>query len=51
MDSKQTGIWGEKIAENYLIKKGYQILNKNYSTNFNSGPKREEIDIVTKKIT
>lgn len=49
MDSKQTGIWGEKIAENYLMKKGYQILDKNYSTNFNSGPKRGEVDLVTKK--
>jgi putative endonuclease len=49
MDSKQTGIWGEKIAENYLIKKGYQILDKNYSTNFNSGPQRGEVDLVTKK--
>ena len=64
MDSKQTGIWGEKIAENYLIKKGYQILDKNYSTNFNCrakrgkeegkalfaiGPKRGEVDLVTEK--
>jgi len=49
MDSKETGIWGEKIAENYLKKKGYQILDKNYSTNFKSGPKRGEIDIIAGK--
>lgn len=49
MNSKQTGIWGEKIAENYLKKKGYQILGKNFSTNFSSGPQRGEIDIIAKK--
>ena len=49
MNPKQTGIWGEKIAENYLKKKGYQILGKNFSTNFSSGPQRGEIDIIAKK--
>lgn len=49
MDSKQIGIWGEKIAENYLKKKGYRILDKNYSSSFASGPKRGEIDIIAKK--
>ena len=49
MDSKKLGILGEKIAQNYLEKKGYQILDKNYSSKFISGPKRGEIDIVAKK--
>jgi len=49
MNSKKLGILGEKIAENYLKKKGYQILDKNYSPKFISGPKRGEIDIVAKK--
>ena len=49
MDTKQIGILGEKIAEKYLKDKGYQILDRNYSTNFKSGPLRGEIDIVAKK--
>jgi len=49
MTSKKLGILGEKIAEKYLKKKGYQILDKNYSSKFVSGPQRGEIDIVAKK--
>ena len=49
MDSKKLGILGEKIAQNYLEKKSYQILDKNYSSKFVSGPQRGEIDIVAKK--
>ena len=49
MDSKKLGILGEKIATKYLKKKGYQILDKNYSSKFVSGPQRGEIDIVAKK--
>jgi len=49
MDSKKLGILGEKIAKKYLEKKGYQILDKNYSSKFVSGPQRGEIDIVAKK--
>ena len=49
MDSKKLGIFGEKIAERYLKGKGYQILDKNYSSKFVSGPQRGEIDIVAKK--
>lgn len=49
MNSKRLGTLGEKIAERYLKKKGYQILDKNYSPKFISGPKRGEIDLVTKK--
>jgi putative endonuclease len=50
MTPKQLGILGEKIAQKYLEKKGYQILDKNYSSKFVSGPQRGEIDIVAKKL-
>ena len=52
MDSKQFGFFGEGIALKYLRDKGYQILDKNYSPSrkiAGRGPKRGEIDIVTKK--
>jgi putative endonuclease len=49
MDSKKLGILGEKIAAKYLENKGYQILDRNYSSKFVSGPQRGEIDIVAKK--
>ena len=49
MISKELGVLGEKVAENYLKKKGYQILDKNYLPKFISGPKRGEIDVVAKK--
>jgi putative endonuclease len=46
MVKKQTykfGIFAEKIAEIFLILKGYKILHKRYKTNFG------EIDIIAKK--
>jgi len=49
MNSKQLGNLGENIAEKYLKNKKYQILDKNYSRDFISGPQRGEIDIVVKK--
>ena len=49
MDSKQLGILGERIAENYLKDKGYQILGKNYSSRISTGLKIGEVDIVAKK--
>jgi putative endonuclease len=49
MDSKKLGILGEKIAENYLRKKGYKILEKNYSPSFISGPNIGEVDLIAKK--
>ena len=49
MKSKQIGGWGEKIAENYLRKKGYQILDRNYSSKSFRGPLRGEIDIIAQK--
>lgn len=49
MTPKQIGILGEKITCNYLRKKGYRILDKNYSPHHISGPKRGEIDVVARK--
>lgn len=49
MSSQQLGVLGEKIASKYLKNKGYQILDKNYSPKFISGPKKGEIDIIAKK--
>ncbi len=49
MNKKELGNFGEKIAENYFKKKGYQILEKNYSFRFASGRQKGEIDIIAKK--
>lgn len=49
MDTKRLGNLGERIAGNFLMRKGYEILGKNYSSKFVSGPKRGEIDLVAKK--
>ena len=43
MNKRRFGIIGEKIAQGYLINKGYKILETNFYT------KRGEIDIVAKK--
>ena|ERR1035437_7224839 len=43
MSTKDTGNEGEKLACEYLVKKGYKILGKNYRVNFG------EIDIIAKK--
>lgn len=48
MDSKQLGNFGEKIACYYLQKKGYKILDKNYSKEW-SAVSKGEIDIVAEK--
>jgi len=49
MKSKQIGGWGERIAENYLKSKGYQILDRNYSSKSFRGPLRGEIDLIAQK--
>ena len=43
MTTKELGQLGEKLACEYLVKKGYKILGKNYRINFG------EIDIIAKK--
>ena len=49
MDSKEIGIFGERIAEKYLKDKGYEILDKNYSFRISGNPQKGEIDMVAKK--
>jgi len=49
MDTKKIGNLGEKIAENYLKKKGYKILEKNYEFRTFEGPQKGEIDIIAKR--
>ncbi len=48
-NKKETGKLGEKIAENYLEAKGYQILEKNYFLKPKGSPLLGEIDIIAKK--
>ena len=43
MNKRKFGIIGEKIAQDYLRKKGYEILETNFYT------KRGEIDIIAQK--
>jgi putative endonuclease len=43
MDTKELGDLGEKLACEYLVRKGYNIVSKNYRINFG------EIDIIVKK--
>ncbi len=49
MGTRKLGLLGERIAENYLKKKGYQILEKNYSFRIPTSPQRGEIDIIAQK--
>lgn len=43
MNNRVVGVTGEKIASEYLIKNGYQILRQNYYTHWG------EIDIIAVK--
>ena len=49
MSTRQIGNWGERIAENYLRTKSYQILDRNFSFRMLGNPQKGEIDIVAKK--
>ena len=49
MYTKRVGNLGERIAENYLRDKGYQILDKNYVFRKVGNPQRGELDMVVKK--
>jgi len=49
MKAKEIGIFGEKIASDYLREKGYKVLDRNYTDRFNKGPQKGEIDIIAKK--
>jgi len=48
MNSKELGAYGEKIASEYLKKKGYRIIDKNFLVKLSS-LRKGEIDIVSKK--
>ena len=48
MDKKRLGSFGERIACYYLQKKGYKILERNYSK-FWSATSKGEIDIIADK--
>ncbi|MCD6402520.1 YraN family protein [bacterium] len=49
MNNKKIGYLGEKIAERYLKRKGYQILDKNFIFQIPGSPQKGEIDIITKR--
>jgi len=46
---KKLGQFGERIAEDFLKRKGYKILDRNFFVRSAFGPKTGEIDIVAKK--
>ncbi len=48
MDPKKVGNFGEEIAVKYLERKGYKILERNYTKNWSS-IKKGEIDIICRK--
>ena len=48
MDSKEVGILGEEVACNFLRKKGYRILDRNYLKEL-SALQKGEIDIIAEK--
>ena len=43
MNRKELGSWGEELAASFLRRKGYRILERNYSCRFG------EIDLITSK--
>lgn len=49
MNTKDLGILGEKIAEDYLKNRGYKILDRNYSFRISGSPQKGEIDIIAEK--
>ncbi|PIR02293.1 MAG: YraN family protein [Candidatus Nealsonbacteria bacterium CG_4_9_14_0_2_um_filter_37_38] len=46
---QKLGQFGERIAEDFLKRKGYKILDRNFFVRSAFGPKTGEIDIVAKK--
>ncbi len=54
--NKQTGFIGEKLAEEYLLSKNYELITKNFSTKFGEidlifkdGPLTVFVEVKTKK--
>ena len=48
MYTKRIGNFGERVAENYLKNKGYQILDRNFVFRIPGNPQKGELDIVAK---
>lgn len=48
-DNKKIGQFGKNLACQYLVKRGYCILDRNFTYYLKSGKKLGEIDIVAKK--
>jgi len=42
VDARQRGKWGEEIARDYLVKKGYSVVETGYRSRFG------EVDIIVK---
>lgn len=49
MNTEKVGNMGEEVAINFLMGKGYKILDKNYSFRIPGSPQKGEIDIVAQK--
>ena len=49
MNTKQRGNFGEDIATQYLKKKGFKILERNYIQRFSRSPQSGEVDIIARK--
>ena len=49
MNIKNLGKKGEELAADYLKRKGFQILERNFFLRAAHGPKIAEVDIVAKK--
>lgn len=48
-ERRKFGIYGEKIASNYLEREGYKILERNYIPKWRPNIRKPEIDIIVKK--
>ena len=48
MYTKRIGNFGERVAENYIKNKGYQILDRNFVFRIPGNPQKGELDIVAK---
>lgn len=49
MSSRDTGVIGEKIAEDFIKRNNYRVLDRNYSFRIPGNPQKGEIDIIAKK--
>lgn len=49
ISDRKLGNLGENLAIKYLLKNGYEILERNYFFKIKNGPQLGEIDIIAKK--